>query len=83
MTTKQAKAFLLESLQDELTHEKALRITMYEQQIKEECNKRARNILSLAIQKCSGDYISEATISVVALPNDDMKGRIIYELWKV
>ncbi len=77
LTTKQAKAFLLESLQDELTHEKALRITMCEQQIKEECNKRARDILSLAIQKCSGDYISEATISVVALPNDDMKGRII------
>ena len=77
LTTQQAKNFLLESLQDELTHEKALRITMYEQQLKEECNRKARDILSLAIQKCVGDYISEATISVVPLPTDDMKGRII------
>ena len=77
LTTQQAKSFLLESLQDELVHEKALKITLYEQQLKEECNKRARNVLALAIQKCVGDYISEATISVVALPTDDMKGRII------
>lgn len=77
LTTQQAKSFLLESLQDELVHEKALKITLYEQQLKEECNKRARDVLALAIQKCVGDYISEATISVVALPTDDMKGRII------
>ncbi len=77
LTSQQAKSFLLESLQEELTHEKALKIAMYEQQLKEECDRRARNILALAVQKCAGDYISEATISVVALPNDDMKGRII------
>ncbi len=77
LTAQQAKNFLLESLQEELAHEKTLRITMHEQELKEECNKKARDILSLAIQRCSCDYVSEATISVVALPSDDMKGRII------
>ncbi len=73
----QAKNFLLESLQDELVHEKALKITIFEQQLKEECEKKARDILSVAIQRCASDQIAEATISVVPLPNDDMKGRII------
>ena len=77
LTSQQAKNFLLESLQEELAHEKTLRITMHEQELKEECDKKARDILSLAIQRCACDYISEATISVVALPSDDMKGRII------
>lgn len=76
-SVSQAKNFLLESLQDELSHEKALKITMFEQQLKEECDKRAEEILSMAIQRCASDHISEATISVVSLPNDDMKGRII------
>ncbi len=73
----QAKKFLLESLNDELTHEKALKITIFEQQLKEESEKKAQDILSLAIQKCASDHIAEATISVVPLPSDDMKGRII------
>lgn len=77
LTSQQAKNFLLESLQEELANEKTLRITMYEQELKEECDKKARDILSLAIQRCACEYISEATISVVALPSDDMKGRII------
>lgn len=77
LTTRQARDFLLESLQDELAREKTLKITMYEHELKEECDKKARDILSLAIQRCACDYISESTISVVALPSDDMKGRII------
>lgn len=76
-SVSQAKKFLLESLQDELTHEKALKITIFEQQLKEESEKKARDILSLAIQRCASDHIAEATISVVPLPSDDMKGRII------
>lgn len=76
-TAKQAKEFLLESLQDELVHEKAVKISLYEQMLKEDCSKLARNILSVAIQRCASDYVAEATISVVPLPNDDMKGRII------
>ncbi len=73
----QAKNFLMESLQDELTHEKALKITMFEQQLREDCEKKAQDILSIALQRCASDHISEAVISVVPLPNDDMKGRII------
>lgn len=76
-SVSQAKNFLMESLQDELTHEKALKITMFEQRLKEECEKKAQNILSVAIQRCASDHIAEATISVVPLPSDDMKGRII------
>ena len=76
-TKKQAKDFLLESLQEELIHEKAVKITAFEQSLKEECEKKARDILSIAIQRCAADHVSEATISVVPLPNDDMKGRII------
>lgn len=77
LTKKQARDFLLESLQDELVHEKAVRISMYEQKLKEDCRKKAQNILSIAIQKCACDYVSDSTIAVVPLPNDDMKGRII------
>lgn len=77
LSVSQAKNFLLESLQDELSHEKALKITVFEQQLKEECDAKAENILSLAIQRCACECTAEATISVVSLPNDDMKGRII------
>lgn len=76
-SVNQAKSFLMESLQDELTHEKALKITMFEQRLKEECEKKAQDILSVAIQRCASDHIAEAAISVVPLPSDDMKGRII------
>ena len=76
-TAKQAKEYLLESLQDELVHEKAVKISLYEQKLKEESDKIARNILSLAIQRCAADHVAETTISVVQLPNDEMKGRII------
>jgi len=76
-TTEQAKDYLLTSLDDELTHEKALRISQMEIRMKEEADQKARNIISLAIQRCAADQVAEMTVSVVPLPNDDMKGRII------
>ena len=61
----------------ELQHEKAMKISEYDQQLKEESDQRARELISMAIQRCAADHSSETTISVVALPNDEMKGRII------
>ena len=72
-----AKDYLLKLLEDELVHEKAIKVMEYEQQTKEESDKLAREIISLAIQRCAADHVSEAAISVVPLPNDEMKGRII------
>ncbi|MFQ7401218.1 MAG: ribonuclease Y, partial [Neglectibacter sp.] len=71
------KEYLLNNLESELTHEKAVKVMEYEQQTKEDCEKSAREIISLAIQRCAADHVSEAAISVVPLPNDEMKGRII------
>ena len=76
-TVDQAKSYLLDQLEGELGREKSLKIMEYEQQLKDESDKRARNIISLAIQRCAADQVAEATVSVVALPNDEMKGRII------
>lgn len=76
-TADQAKAYLLNMLENELSHEKAVKIMEFEQQTKEDSDKMAREIISLAIQRCAADHVSEATISVVPLPNDEMKGRII------
>lgn len=76
-SVSQAKNHLLELLESELTHEKAVKISAFEQQLKEECGRKARDILSIAVQRCASDHISEAAISVVPLPSDDMKGRII------
>ncbi len=76
-TVEQAKDYLLKSLSDELTHEKALKINEYEAQLKEEADQRARNLISHAIQRVAADQVSETTVSVVPLPNDEMKGRII------
>ncbi|MBE6734762.1 MAG: ribonuclease Y [Ruminococcaceae bacterium] len=76
-SVEQAKAYLLEQLDGELAHEKSLKIMDYEQQLKDEADKKARNIISLAIQRLAADHVTEATVSVVALPNDEMKGRII------
>ncbi len=73
----QAKAHLLEILDGELQHEKAIKIQTYEQQTKEDADKLARTIISHAIQRCAADHSSETTVSVVPLPNDEMKGRII------
>lgn len=76
-TADQAKDYLLQQLDTELDHEKSVKILEYEEKLKGESDKRARNIISLAIQRLAADQVSEATVSVVPLPNDDMKGRII------
>ncbi len=76
-TQEQAKEILLKQVDHNLTHEKAMRINQYEQQLKDESDEMARNILSMAVARCAADHSSEATVSVVALPNDEMKGRII------
>lgn len=75
-TAEQAKEYLLKELEDELTHEKSVKILDYEQ-LKDEAENKARNVISLAIQRCAADHVAEATVSVVPLPNDEMKGRII------
>ena len=73
----QAKVLLLARVEDEIKHETAMLIKEYETKAKEEGDKKARNIISLAIQRCAADHVAETTVSVVALPNDEMKGRII------
>ena len=77
LTADEAKSLLMAEAEEELKHEKAILIKEYEQQTKDEADKKARNILSQAIQRCAADYVAETTVSVVALPNDEMKGRII------
>ena len=77
LTTDEAKTMLMSEAEDELKHEKALMIKEYEQQAKDEADKKARDIVSQAIQRCAADHVAETTVSVVALPNDEMKGRII------
>lgn len=76
-TESQAKDYLLKQVEETLVHEKALLIKNVEEQAKEEAEKRARNIITGAIQRCAADHVTETTVSVVALPNDEMKGRII------
>ena len=76
-TKEQAKEYLLTALEQSLGHEKALRIQEFEQKTKDESEAIARDIISTAIQRCAADHAAEATVSVVPLPNDEMKGRII------
>lgn len=76
-STEQAKEFLLTRVEEEMTHEKAMLIKSIEEQAKEEAEQKARNIITGAIQRCAADHVTETTVSVVALPNDEMKGRII------
>ena len=77
LTQEQAKQTLLQSVEEDVRHETALKIKEIEQQLKDEADEKAREILSIAIQRCAADHAAEATVSVVALPNDEMKGRII------
>lgn len=77
LTTEEARTMLLTEAEEEIKHEKALMLKDYEQQAKDEADKRARNIVSLAIQRCAAEQVAETTVSVVSLPNDEMKGRII------
>ena len=76
-SSEQAKEHLLKSFDDELTHEKAVRISAMEVTIQDEADTKARNIISQAIQRLASDHVAEITVSVVPLPNDEMKGRII------
>ena len=76
-TKDQAKEYILSTLEDDLVHEKAVKVQAYEQLLKDECNEKARSYISLAIAKVAADQVSEAAVSVVPLPNDEMKGRII------
>ncbi|MFZ3580437.1 ribonuclease Y [Virgibacillus sp. DJP39] len=76
-TTDQAKQVILERIEQEVTHESAIMIKDAENRAKEEADKKAKSILSLAIQRCAADHVAETTVSVVNLPNDEMKGRII------
>ena len=77
LTQEQAKAHLLKSVEDEVRHESAMKIKEIEQQLKDDADEKAREILSTAIQRCAADHAAEVTVSVVPLPNDEMKGRII------
>lgn len=76
-TVDQAKEHLLTTLENELVHDKAVKVQAYEQNMRDECEDKARNLISLAIAKCAVDQVSETAVSVVPLPNDEMKGRII------
>ena len=76
-TKEQAKTHLLELLDGELNHEKAVKILDYEQRLKDDADRIAKNVIGHAIQRCAADHSSEMTVSVVSLPNDEIKGRII------
>ena len=76
-TKEQAKEVILKTLEEQLTHEKAAKIFDYEQQLKDDMDTLAGEIISGAIQRCAADHAAEATVSVVTIPNDEMKGRII------
>ena len=77
LTAEEAKEYLLKNVEDEVRHEAAIMIKEIETQAKEEADKRAKNIISAGIQRCAADHVAETTVSVVSLPNDEMKGRII------
>lgn len=77
LSKDEAKQELLHSLEGEVKHDAAVMIKEYEQQVKDDADKKAREIISLAIQRCAADHVAETTVSVVELPNDEMKGRII------
>ena len=77
LTSEQAKDYLLKIVEDEVKHETAVMIKEYESRAKEEADKKAKEYVVSSIQRCAADHVSETTISVVQLPNDEMKGRII------
>jgi ribonuclease Y len=77
LTSEEAKELLLNDIQKEIVHESAIMIKDMEAKAKEEADKRAREIITTAIQRCAADHVAETTVTVVALPNDEMKGRII------
>ena len=77
LTRDEAKQIVIDRVQKEAFHDAAASVREIETQAKEEGEKKARNIIALAIQKCAADHVAESTVSVISLPNDDMKGRII------
>ena len=77
LSVDEAKDYLLKNVEDEVRHESAIMIKNIVDEAKEEADKKAKNIISTAIQKCAADHVAEATVTVVSLPNDEMKGRII------
>lgn len=77
LTSEQAKEYLLKTVEDDVRHDSAVMIKEIEAEAKEEADKKAREYVIGAIQRCAADHVAEATISVVQLPNDEMKGRII------
>ena len=77
LTSEQAKDYLLKTVEDEVKHETAMLVKELETRAKEEAGKKAKEYVVTAIQKCAADHVAETTISVVPLPNDEMKGRII------
>ena len=77
MTAEQARMKLIEDMVEEVRHEQAKKMVELEQEFKDEADEKARNIVALAIQRCSADHVAEITVSTVSLPSEDMKGRII------
>ena len=77
LTVEEAKRYLIEQLEDDVTHEQALKLKEIQARYKDEAETYAREQIALAIQRCAADHVAEATVSVVPLPNDEMKGRII------
>ena len=77
LTSEQAKDYLLKTVEEEVKHETAVLVKNLEQKAKDEADKKAKDLVVTAIQKCAADHVAEASISVVQLPNDEMKGRII------
>ena len=77
LTADQAKEYLIQQVESEVTHETAMKIKELEARAKDEADQRAREIVATAIQRCAADHVAEITVSVVPLPNDEMKGRII------
>jgi len=77
LTAEEAKQLILKQLEDDVTHEAALKVNEIKTHFKDEADNYAREVLGLAIQRCAADHVAEATVAVVPLPNDEMKGRII------
>ena len=76
-SVEEAKALLIKNIETEVTHDAAMKVKEIEARYKDEADQKAKEIISLAIQRCAADHVAEATVSVVPLPNDEMKGRII------
>ncbi len=77
MTQEQAREYLLQSVENDVRHESAMKIKEFEARLRDECEEKAREVIATAIQRCAADHAAETTVSVVPLPNDEMKGRII------